>query len=177
MKSKYLFTLSALLFAPLLSQAEWINTHYWPYIYRHNGNTWEYSYTADFWTCNYFTGEYTHWGELVSSLAPESLIEFNNLYIDGGNAELWQEDGSYAFYQEGRPSIWDILSADYRVLSPDTARIIMLGKRRVLETLEIIVLDLKFLAPNEGTVTYSHLSEGFEPWSWSSDFVLNSPPW
>jgi hypothetical protein len=69
MKTKCLFTLSALLLAPLLSQAEWIETSYWPYIYRYDGNTWEYAYTPGFWTCNYFTEEYTAWGTPGSSLA------------------------------------------------------------------------------------------------------------
>lgn len=81
MKKKWSCTLIALLLVPLVTQAEWIYTKYWPYIYRYEGN-WEYSYTPSFWAWNYETSEYSLRGEPVSAHAPESVASLRGIGID-----------------------------------------------------------------------------------------------
>jgi hypothetical protein len=81
MKHKCLLILSALLIAPLFSQAEWIYAEYWPWIYNED-NGWEYAYTPSFWTCDLETGEYCLHGAENSTRAPESLDNVA-LYKDG----------------------------------------------------------------------------------------------
>lgn len=67
MKAKLFIALSALLIAPLLTQAQWVYIENWPWVYTEENN-WEYAYTPGFWTCKAGTEEYTLWGEPESSL-------------------------------------------------------------------------------------------------------------
>lgn len=160
MKAKIVIALSALLIAPFMSQAEWINTDHWPWIYSDEDN-WEYAYTPSFWTCNIGTGEYCLQGVENSVLAPESLenIALYDVFYDPQDGPLYwfgaalRSDGlteGFFVLRDGCPGGHPVdMQYSYRVTDPGQAQVLITCcHQSEIET--IILLDLSFTSPKQG---------------------------
>ena len=160
MKAKIVIALSALLIAPFMSQAEWINTDHWPWIYSDEDN-WEYAYTPSFWTCNIGTGEYCLRGVENSVLAPESLenIALYDLIHEPESGLLYWfgdahgSDGLIAgikVFRYGRSDGYPIdMQYSYRVTGPNKAQVLIACHiQSEIETIDL--LELSFSSQGEG---------------------------
>jgi hypothetical protein len=167
MKKIWMKSLFALLLAPLVSQAGWINTLYWPYIYRYEGN-WEYSYTPGFWTWDYDTGEYHQWGEPVSAIAPQSAESLKGMEISMGSIFVFLDGPNYKsngpVFASPRDGVYDpIIDYSYQLRGPDESVLLLLIEEASGYQIGryTVLLELKFTTPSEGNVTYTSLSSDF----------------
>lgn len=147
----------------LNAKAEWINTTYWPYVYRLQGNAWEYAFVPGFWTQNIVTGDYTLFGDPDPSFAPDSLVG-TTVYLRPDDSIFGEEYAFFPFnlaevYEEETDLYFELDYAYYKQ-SPDTA--MFLEHSTNSTNLVSRTVMLTFTSLYAGTYTFVMLNDGVD---------------